>query len=205
MNKNIVSIMQPNFGSCEVTFDRTAITAFLMGNVAQEDLPAAPPAPSYNPPQYAAAPAPWDAPTYPVSGRHGTPMKPAAARVKVPQNVFTYKVPPGLIGKLKVGTWVVVERSGFLQAGLVMSVKDFNDLDTDVPYEYKWIVQVVDTNPYEAAIASEAKYKAELAGIERQVQRDNIQQAIRTSLGNNPDVIKKFEETTGLLKAPEVK
>lgn len=111
---------------------------------------------------------------------YGVPQPPDYGRRPVEQKTYTYKA--RLEDNIQVDDTVVVESptDGFVCVKVV-AVDAVPDIDLDADFEYKWIVQKVDTTIYEKMNEKEKEFQLAMQEVERQKKRDELQ--------------KQFEET----------
>lgn len=112
---------------------------------------------------------------------------------------YTYKA--RLEDKLQVGDYVVVDtpREGF-KIVRVVGVDPSPVIDVNSPFEYKWVVQKIDTTTYDAIQANEQNFKNALVEIERVKAREQLLHDFDTKLPPGSDARKMFEEARASMK-----
>ena len=91
------------------------------------------------------------------------------------QRTYTYKTTLDLAED----DFVVVDTpSNGLAIVQVRSIKDFYDVNHDVRYQYKWVVQKVDTAAYEEAVKLEETLMAQVNKVKRKQKRKEIQETM---------------------------
>lgn len=177
--KHILSLLRDDFVTALVIFQPTTVT--------ETPLPAAPP---MAPP---AMPAPWD--SRPTAKRYMAPGN----YTQTPQG-YTYKAKKSL--KLQPGDAVVVPsaRGLGIKIGLVHSVQEVPDIDLDAPFEYKWIVDKVDTTEYDKTLTEERQFMQLAQEAERQHQREILKGKFMEHLPADSLGRRMFEEAVNKLQ-----
>lgn len=105
--------------------------------------------------------------------------------------VYTYKVPNKV--KLEVGDYVVTKSpaAGFGIAKVVR-VDVVAQIDPHANYEYKWIVQKVERDAYDAQVKLESELKKELLQVETAHQRELLVDKMSKHLPEGSDASKLF-------------
>lgn len=85
---------------------------------------------------------------------------------------YTYKVPLSMVqeGLKPLDMVVVPARSGFSVA-TVYTIHDSPQIDLDAPFEYRWIVQKVDTTAYDTRILREREFTESMKAIEKEKRK----------------------------------
>lgn len=97
----------------------------------------------------------------------------------MPAKCYIYKVSKELAAQLTKGDRVIIPGSddNFI-VGKVWQVHPESQIDYDAPYEYKWVVQKVDTEGYYNHMRNEANFRVALAEAEKAKQRDAIRASV---------------------------
>lgn len=98
--------------------------------------------------------------------------------------------------------WVVVpgsDKRHALAVALVVTVDDEAQIDLDASYEYKWIVDIVNTRAYEACMLRERKAKDVLRNAERMKQREKLMELV----GLDPSLQSQIQQTLNGIEAPK--
>lgn len=185
--KHLLSLLQSGMTTVEV--------AFSVGpNTAGHSLPPAPMGHEYA--------QPMPDPRGQKKG-WGQPQRPEwAGDIKT----YTYKAPAG---QLKSGDHVVVERNDAFYIGLVVTVHDQPRIDTDADFDYKWIVQRVDREGYDANVEKERKFMQAVQEAEREHQRQQLVNKMMEHLPADSDArrmfdaaVAEYKDKTVMLEAP---
>lgn len=107
---------------------------------------------------------------------------------------YTYKAK--LSAGISVDDLVVVHAPFGFKIVKVVAVHDFPQIDTDVDFEYKWIVQKLDTTEYEATVEAETQFKRSLQDIERRKQAQSVVESL-TSQYSDPLIADAFRKAVG--------
>jgi hypothetical protein len=99
-------------------------------------------------------------------------------------SLYTYKTHL----TLAIGDYVVVDKRGGFSVGQVIIVDEHPTIDTDADFDYKWIVQKVDTTAYEKLLASEKEARVAIAKIGRDKAREATLAALSSST-SDADVV----------------
>lgn len=99
-------------------------------------------------------------------------------------NSYTYKALAS--ENVEAGDSVVVltPREGY-KIATVQEVKTSDFIDLSVPFDYKWIIQKVDTTNYKAIEEREAKLRQVLASAQLRKQREELLAIYKEELGEN--------------------
>ena len=94
---------------------------------------------------------------------------------------YAYKVP--LDAGVRVDDFVVVESSvtGYSVAKVV-KVDESPDINLDAPYQYPWIIQKINLDPYYERQERERRIQQQLFKLEQRKQRVNIVEQFRAML-----------------------
>ena len=94
---------------------------------------------------------------------------------------YTYKVP--LDAGVRVDDFVVVESSvtGYAVAKVV-KVDESPDINLDAPYQYSWIIQKLNLDPYYERQERERRIQQQLFKLEQRKQQVNIVEQFRAML-----------------------
>lgn len=111
--------------------------------------------------------------------------------------LYTYKAPNDL--ELKEFDIAVVYASGQYKVVTVMDVDVVPVLDLDAEYDYRWIVQKVDTDAYEERLEREKQFEQLLLQIERKKQQRAIRDELIAGLDKLPGVKQELDTALRLL------
>jgi hypothetical protein len=117
---------------------------------------------------------------------------------------WTFKVP--LSWNIKEGDIAVVKSNNGhgLSFVHVVSVDAIPDIDIDANFEYKWLVQKVDTTEFDSLVEKEKVFGDTMLEIERVKQRESLLDSWRNSLPEGSAARTLFEQTAASLAAPVV-
>lgn len=77
-------------------------------------------------------------------------------------------------------------------------------IDIDADFDYKWIVQKLDTTEYDQRVANEKVFADSMLAIERTRQRELMVQGFKDTLPEGSEARALFDRTVGALTAPTV-
>lgn len=80
---------------------------------------------------------------------------------------------------------VVLTPKDDYKVATVNEVKTSDFIDLSVPFDYKWIIQKVDTTSYKAIKEREAKLRSVLAGAQLRKQREELLAIYKEELGDS--------------------
>lgn len=131
-----------------------------------------------------------------IDAANGTPQPVAfdtsRSKRKPDPRTHTYKCPQD--ENVKVDDFVVVDGpKGGPMVGLVIRVDDFADINPDADFEYKWIVQRINREPYEARLKSEAEFLETMKHVEREAQRAELVEKFAAHLPVGSEARNKFD------------
>lgn len=138
-----------------------------------------------------------------VRGARIAPRAPQG-RTHDDNKTWTFKVP--LAWDIKAGDIAVVKSNNGhgLSFVHVVSVDAIPDIDIDANFEYKWLVQKVDTTEFDALVEKEKTFGDTMLEIERVKQRESLLDSWRNSLPEGSAARALFEQTAASLAAPAV-
>jgi hypothetical protein len=111
--------------------------------------------------------------------------------------LYTYKVPKSWA--VSRGDSLVVETPSGLGIVVVNDVHKTPQLDGG--YDYKWAVQVVQTDDYKARLAKEEAFLEQLAEVERLHAAGEMVDKARSTLGTNTPARRKFDRAVKELQS----
>lgn len=124
----------------------------------------------------------------------------------VPKQTYVYKVTPELHAQLAQGDSVVVPSSGKgaqqFSVGRVWMVHPTPQIDYDAPFEYKWIVQKIDSDLYIQQVAQEEKFRALLKDVQKAQERDKVRQSMLASVQHGGEAYQIFTQALASIGAP---
>lgn len=111
------------------------------------------------------------------------------------RRLYTYKVLTE--DGVKVGDTVVVDtpRDG-LKLGLVVEVHKSPQINVSATFNYKWIVQKVDTSRYDVAVQKEDEFLETMQEVERAHQRALLLEKFRNHLPEGSEARLLFDTAT---------
>ncbi len=94
--------------------------------------------------------------------------------------VYTYKTK----AEVKEGDEVIVD-SPFtgMTVAVVVSVQDILEIDVDVSFNYKWIVDVIDKEAWEEVKAKEDEFEKEINALQSKVKKVKMIEELRKAIG----------------------
>lgn len=113
---------------------------------------------------------------------------------------YTYKVL--LEDNIKEGDTCVVDVSGVKKLVVVTAVHSTPKIDPSAQYDFKWIVQRIDTSRYDQQVAVEEKVRDMFFEIERENQRKKFVDEFKTGLEGRP--LELFNEAVALINSTKV-
>lgn len=117
-----------------------------------------------------------------------------------PNKPYTYKTDIDLA----VDDLVVVCVNGKYSIAKVVRVDVRPRIDYDAPFEYKWIVQKVESKAYEARVAHEEQIREELDEVEHMHQRQVALEKILGTLPEGSEARKAFEAISTKLELTHI-
>lgn len=106
------------------------------------------------------------------------------------QKSFTYKAPESY--NVKPGDYVVVEGpDGDFK--IVRAIKVGEPIDLNANYDYKFIVQKIDTRGYDACVAQETNIRAMLLAAEQQRQKEEVIESYKKAYPEGSQARKDLE------------
>lgn len=122
----------------------------------------------------------------------------------VSSNTFTYKAPKAF--NLATGDKVIVDSpTNGLTVVTVVNVHQYGDINIDAPFDYKWIVQKVDTSGYHERLNREKEFMDALRDAEVLRRRQMAKKIFVESLGEGTEARKAFEDALFKLRGtPQV-
>lgn len=116
---------------------------------------------------------------------------------------YTYKVP--LDANIQDGDFVVVYRDTTgLNIGMVTRVDAAPQIDVDANYDYKWIVQRIDREAYQARVDAERVFADAMLNVERARQQEAMIRGFHENLPEGSEARRLFDQTVQKLAAPTV-
>jgi hypothetical protein len=201
-HKHLLALLQTNFTTIQVIFED------FVANPAPQ--PVWQPVPGSQPAWAPAAPSVGNAAPTSSGSWAQAPMAPPlpssnrSATSGKPNQFYTYKCP--LDVAVRVGSKVVVDtpRNG-LRVVTVAGVDAEARLDLDNPVDYKWIVQVLDTDAYHARDTAEAEFKGVMQEVERLRQRELLLATFNTHLPAGSTARARFDAALALINPAAAK
>lgn len=169
--KHLLSLLQQGMTTVQVTFLAPRPGAKTGGMPPPAPMPMAP-AGSWSPPRQTM---PWEE------------APPPAVQT------YTYKAP---IGLLRAGDTVVVADAHSpygLALGNVHAVDPVARIDVDADFDYKWIVQRVDTTEYEQHVHEERNFADTMQAVEATRQREELMQTMANHLPQGSQAREQFD------------
>jgi hypothetical protein len=107
------------------------------------------------------------------------------APVKTNEKTYTYKAK---LGQVVVGDYVTVMAPGnVLKVCEVLEVHDEPELNLNAEYSYKWIVSLIDLQPYADTLQKERDFSKKVLRVERVHQRNIFIAKFKESFGLTSD------------------
>lgn len=114
--------------------------------------------------------------------------------VKSQSKTYTYKA--DLKDNIQVGDKVIVDSpTKGLHVVTVANVDKTPRIDVSAPFDYKWIVQKVDTTLYNERLKKEEEFLESMEEVERAHQRQMLLEKFRTHLPEGSEARLLFDKT----------
>jgi hypothetical protein len=110
---------------------------------------------------------------------------------------YTYKIAKSV--GIKVHDRCVVMVPGGLKIVRVVKVDETPDIDIDAGHDYKWVVQKIDLEAYQAQIDKEKMFADTMLQVERAKQRESLITDFKNGLPAGSQALKLFEQATQTL------
>lgn len=173
--KHIMTLLQEGFTTIKVRFPSGR-------GVAVTEKQATSPLPSGS--------APWE-PSRPAPTQYGMPPQaPMPSQYDV-SRLHTYKAL--MSDNVKVGDTVAVIVGKEMLLVSVAEVHDLPQIDLDADFDYKWIVQKIDTTAYDKMAENEKQFQLAMVEVERAKQREKVKQEMEQLLIDSPIAKNIFE------------
>jgi hypothetical protein len=108
---------------------------------------------------------------------------------------YVYKVPKSWGVREGDMALAIVQHRGIVVV-TVVRVDLEPDIDPDADFEYRWLVQKVDTREYEDLNEREKSFNESMLQVERVKQRESLVNSFRESLPAGSEALRLFEQTT---------
>lgn len=111
---------------------------------------------------------------------------------------YIYKAP--LSDGIQAGDHVVVSTHKGFAVAKVLEVHNLPQIDVDADFDYKWIVQKVDTTAFDARVNRETDFGQMMLEVERTRQREALVDDMRRHLPEGSEALALFERATMLVE-----
>lgn len=123
----------------------------------------------------------------------------------LPADVYVYKCSLAMAQQMKTGDRVVVPPTGrnpSMRVATVWQVHATPQIDFSANFDYKWIVQVLDTAEYDEHMDREMRFKAMLLEVEKVKEREAIRASVLGNVDPGSEAYRVFEQALRLMNVP---
>ncbi|MDO4223123.1 MAG: hypothetical protein Q4D05_03725 [Acinetobacter sp.] len=124
--------------------------------------------------------------------------KPTAVNDKNHDFSYTYKIDKAI--DVQVGDWVIVPARDTLKIVQVVEVHDEPQLDLNAKYQYKWVVQKVDTHAYVQRLEEEERLMSVLQRLHWVEQQQKLHQRLQNAQKEDKQLSSLLSKVKSFLK-----